>query len=266
MSAVGIIAGGGVLPLDCIRSLNQAGNASIVAAHIGDTSKEVEAIANQVVWVRVGQLGKISRFFKKHNVKRVYFAGGLKRARIFTSFFPDLHAIKIILRVKTHHDDSILSGVCKFFESRGFEIGHIGEILLNYLPSAGVYTANSFTEAERETIKIGIEAARKLGELDIGQAVMVADKTVVAVEAVEGTELMISRVASLGIPNTILIKMSKPTQDLRVDLPSIGPDTIKQLKNAKARGVVIESQRSLMLEPEKTIAEANREGIIVEVW
>ncbi len=266
MSPIGIIAGGGVLPIDCAKAINISGQESIVAAHLSDTDKEIEKVASKVSWIKAGQLGKISRWFKRNHVRRIYFAGGIKRARIFTSFFPDIHAIKILLRVKTNHDDSILSGVCRFFQEQGFEIGHIREVLPNYVPSKGVCTAQAFSTEDRESIVIGINAAKKLGELDIGQAVMVANKTVVAVEAVEGTASMIERVEKLEIPGSILIKMSKPMQDLRVDLPSIGPDTIKQLLKAKARGVVIEAERSLMLEPQTTIEEANKGNLIIEVW
>lgn len=266
MNPIGIIAGGGVLPLDCAKAVSLSGGESIVAAHLSETDKKIESIASKVAWIKAGQLGKISKWFKRNNVSRIYFAGGLKRAKTFTSFFPDIHAIKILLRVKTNHDDSILSGVCRFFQEQGFEIGHIREVLPDYLPSKGVCTAQAFSAEDRENIKIGIEAAKKLGELDIGQAVMVANKTVIAVEAVEGTASMIDRVEKLGIPGAILIKMSKPMQDLRVDLPSIGPDTIRQLLSAKAKGVVIEGERSLMLEPQVTIEEANRANLIIEVW
>lgn len=265
MNSVGIIAGGGILPVDCARAIKLSGKESVVAAHISEADKDIEKVSSKVKWIKAGQLGKIAKWFKTNGVRRIYFAGGLKRAKIFTTFFPDLHALKIILKLKTHHDDSILSGVCRFFQDQGFEIGHIKEILPRYVPSKGVCTIKSFSENDRQSIRIGIEAAKKLGELDIGQAVMVSDKTVIAVEAVEGTAKMIERVTRLGIPNSILIKMSKPKQDLRVDLPTIGPDTIKQLVNAKAKGIVIEAEKSLILEPEVTIEQANKVGLIVEV-
>ena len=262
-SPLGLVAGSGFLPLEFLRAAKDAGHEVLVVAHRDETSPEIEKLTSRCLWVRVGQLGKIVSFFRNSGVKQLAFAGGIKRARIFREVWPDMLALQLAARLGSLRDDVLLRGVVAEFEKLGIQVISPGVLLKSCHPQVGQLTKRGLTEAELADARLGWEAAHGIGALDIGQAVCVLDRAVVAVEAVEGTDRMLLRAHDLAGRAGVLVKLAKPQQDLRIDLPAVGPATIETMRRAGATALILEAGRAIMLEPGEMLSAAEAAGIAI---
>lgn len=262
--SLGVIAGNGVLPLDVVKTASKSFKVFTIA-HNGETAPEIANDSERVAWIQVGQIGRAINFFLKHDVKKVLFAGGISKKRLFKSFRPDVLGMKIMAKALTSQDDAVLRRVCKAFEDAGIEVVSIEAVLPQYLPQPGLLTTHGFSTSDDRNIALGLQAASTLGKLDIGQAVVVSKGSVVAVEASEGTAALLERVISLGIHEGILVKISKPMQEQRIDLPSIGLETVESLARGKGKGIVLEAAKTIILRPTEVISAANKLGISILV-
>ncbi len=280
-NVVGIIAGNGRFPLDLAREAKKLGHTVIVAAHRGETSPEIESLADVVQWIRVGQLGAILNLFKKSGVAFAAMAGGISRLRLFGGVRPDIAGIKLIARLGTTRDDVLLRGIATELERVGISVFGAAVLLPEAIPCVGTLTKRSCTAAEKRDAEIGWEAAHAIGRLDIGQTVVVFEGLVIAVEAVEGTDATIHRAGELARGNAgagvasvpqnsrhvangpVVVKCAKPQQDLRVDLPTVGIGTIQSMIIAGASALVIEAGKTLLLEPAEIVFAANSAGIAI---
>lgn len=265
---IGIVAGNGNFPHSCIKEARFKGCPKIVVCgHKFETDPSLIDLCDEFCWIKVGQVGKFIKFFKKHKIDQVIFTGGISRVRIFRGAWPDLTAMKILAKVGSIRDDIILRAVAKELESNGIYIFSSSEILSDFLAKKGVLTSRRFTDLEIKDVEYGWQVAKKIGSLDIGQTIVVTEAIVTAVECVEGTDQAILRAGMLtsGKKSTV-VKVPKPQQDKRLDLPSIGETTIQTLVNAGCSALALEEDGAMILDPQKVINLANKNGIAIEVF
>jgi DUF1009 family protein len=263
--ALGIIAGSGLLPLELIHRLQTEGRSIVVAAQSGHCSPEILSMNLPVIEVKVGQLRKILHFFSKQNVKEVVFVGGISRRGALLQFRPDWLALRVLWSLNTKGDDALLRAVTTLFESKGFTVRGVQEFISDWVVQRGNLVGQLGLELQLDA-KLGWRVAEKLGELDIGQSVSVSNGIVVAVEGLEGTAALIQRTGELISKPAVLVKRAKPKQDMRLDMPTVGPDTIVAMDKAGVKALVLEAERVLCIEPQKTIQLAQQNGIAVVAW
>lgn len=263
MKKLGLIAGNGKFPLIFAEQAKLQGVSLVAVAHRGETPKEIEKLVDSVTWIYVGELGKIIRTFHRAGVQEAVMAGGIQKVKLFTNFRPDLRGAAFLARVKSREDDQFLRAVAGELEDEGIRILESTLFLSQVIPSEGVLTRRLPTGAQWEDIRIGFEVAKAVGRLGIGQTVVVKERVVLAVEAVEGTDAAIRRGGSLGKKGFVVVKVSKPQQDLRFDVPAVGVETIRVLHELKGTALAIEAGKTILLEKEELLREADRAGIAV---
>ncbi|NTV15197.1 MAG: LpxI family protein [Desulfobulbaceae bacterium] len=263
MSKIGIIAGGGQFPLLFARAAREQGRQVYVAAHKGESSPELEAVADAICWVKLGQLGKIINFFRDAGVREAVLLGAITKTRIFKDVWPDLKGLSLWNRIKVRQDDQILRAVAESLQEEGIAILESTLYLQHLLFPKGVLTRKKPAPEQLADIQFGWQMAREVGRLDIGQCVVVRDRTVLAVEAIEGTDATIRRGGSLGREQAVVVKVKKPGQDFRFDLPAIGVRTIESMVEVKAGLLAVEAGQALLFDGEAVIAQADQAGIVV---
>jgi len=263
MEAIGIIAGNGQFPILVARAARREGRTVIAAAHEGETLPEIEDVADQVTWIKVGQLGRIIKTFQKAGVREAVMCGGVTKSRMFSQVRPDVRAASLWVKMKLRHDDGLLRAVAAEFEQEGILIRESTLFVPHLLAERRCYTRRTPDRREREDIRIGLHIAKRIGELDIGQALVIRNGAVVAVEAMEGTDATILRGGRLARRNAVVVKVSKPGQDLRFDVPAVGLGTIEVMAEAGCSVLALEAGRTLMFDREEMIRDANQRGICV---
>lgn len=260
---IGIIAGGGQFPLLFIEAARKNGRKVVLIAHKGETDPKVADAADSVCWLKLGQLGKLFSFFKKEKVLETVFLGTITKTKIFRDVMPDLKALSLWNKIDRKQDDAILRAIARALEQEGIKVLESTLYLRHLLFPQGVLTKAKPNKKQRKDIAFGWQNARAIGKLDIGQCVVVRDCTILAVEAIEGTDAAILRGGSLGKEKAVVVKVKKPGQDFRFDLPATGLTTIKTLKNVKGSVLAVEAGQSLLFDREQMIEEANKAGIVV---
>jgi DUF1009 family protein len=260
---IGLIAGNGAFPIAFARAAREKGMRVVVVAHEGETLPEIAQWADEIVWIKVGQLGKLIKVFQAHDVRDVLMAGGIKKTRLFGGGFPDLRGAALLARMIAKKDDSLLRAVAEELESEGITVRESTLFLDNLLAPAGVLTRRKPSGEEWKDIAFGWQMAKEIGRLDIGQTVVVKDQAVLAVEAIEGTDEAIRRGGALCTEGAVVVKICKPQQDIRFDLPATGLRTIEIMRSVHARVLAIEAGRTIMIERESVIREANAADIAI---
>jgi UDP-2,3-diacylglucosamine hydrolase len=258
---IGLIAGRGQFPLLFAKAAGNRGLQVIAAAHRGETEPALAQLVARLHWVYVGQLGKIIRCFKKEGVRRAVLAGGISRGRLFTQFRPDLRALKLIRRVGGGQDDRLLRAVAEELEGEGIEIAPSTLFMEELLAANGQLSRRAPTAEELRDINFGFMVAKEIGRLDIGQCVVVRRQVVVALEAVEGTDETIRRGGRLAGPGAVVVKVSKPDQDLRFDVPAVGRETISAMAEVQAGVLAVEAKKTLMFDRTEMLKEADDAAI-----
>lgn len=262
-SRIGIIAGGGQFPKLFAEAARKAGREVVIVAHQGESSSELESVADRFCWVKLGQLGRIIAFFREHEVAEAVFLGGITKTKIFKDVWPDLKGLSLWNKIDIRQDDAILRAVAEALEQEGIRILESTLYLKDLLFPKGVLTRKKPSSEQLEDIRFGWRMARAIGDLDIGQCVVVRDRAVLAVEAIEGTDAAISRGGSLGKEKVVVVKVKKPGQDFRFDLPAIGIKTIETMAEVKASVLAVETGQSLLFDRQAVVEAANRAGIVV---
>lgn len=260
---IGIIAGGGQFPLLFIEAAHKAGRRVVVIAHKGETDEDVAQAADAVCWVKLGQLGKLISFFKKEKVGETVFLGTITKTKIFRDILPDLKGISLWNKIDRKQDDAILRAIAQTLEVEGIKVLESTLYLRHLLFPAGVLTKKKPNKKQRRDIEFGWQNARAIGKLDIGQCVVVRDCSVLAVEAIDGTDATILRGGALAKEKSVVVKVKKPGQDFRFDLPATGLTTIRSLQSVKGAVLAVEAGQSLLFDRELMIEEANKAGIVV---
>ncbi|MCF8055437.1 MAG: UDP-2,3-diacylglucosamine diphosphatase LpxI [Desulfocapsa sp.] len=260
---IGIIAGSGQFPLLFIKAAREAGRRIILIAHHNETATEVADAADEVQWVKLGQLGKIIKFFHRCGVEETVFVGAITKTRIFRNILPDLKGITLWNKIDSRQDDAILRAVADVLEKDGIQVLESTLYLRHLLFPHGVLTRKKPNKAQRLDIEFGWKNARAIGAMDIGQCVVVRNRSVVAVEAIEGTDATIARGGALAKEKAVVVKVKKPSQDFRFDLPATGVKTIETLASVHGAVLAVEAGQSLLFDPEAMVRAADEAGIVV---
>ncbi|MEK6289330.1 MAG: UDP-2,3-diacylglucosamine diphosphatase LpxI [Acidobacteriota bacterium] len=261
----GLIAGNGRFPFLVLEGARQQGVEMVVAAIKEETSSEIEQRAAKVEWMGVGQLGRLIRLFKNEEVTHVIMAGQVKHHQIFRlNALPDLRMVRLLARLSTKNTDSLINAVADELAREGITLVDSTTFLESLLAPRAVLTRRSPTKEERADIDYGLGVAREIGRLDLGQTIAVKDRAVVAIEAMEGTDAVIVRAGEVtrGKP-FVVVKMAKPDQDMRFDVPVIGLPTIENMARAGSTAIQVTAGKTLLFDKEDLIVLADKSGIVV---
>ncbi len=260
---IGLIAGDGRFPIIFADNVRRLGFTVSAIAHVGSTLPELESHVERIHWLKIGQFSKALAALKHDGVRQAVMLGGIKKTNVFTTLRPDLRTLAIFSRLKHWKDDAILRAVASELEREGIKICDSTFGLEGILADEGYVTTKKPNKKEEADIQFGWETLETLGALDIGQCVIVKNRVIVAVEAVEGTDEAITRGGKLAGKGGIVVKRTKPHQDLRFDLPAIGPQTIQIMIAAQATVLAIEAGRTVILDREEVFALAKNAGISI---
>lgn len=261
---IGLIAGNGRFPLLFAKAAREKGLRVTAVGIRGDTSRQVRLLVDKFFWVKAGELKKLFEIFQSEGIKKVIMAGQVSPSNLFDPrLFPDQELQKLFANTHNKKADTIFSAVADKLTSLGMELMDSTTLLDDYLCPSGVFTRRSPSEEEWEDIRFGKEIAKAVAYFDIGQTVVVKQKAVLAVEALEGTDATIRRGGSLGNGNAVVVKVSKPKQDMRFDIPVIGLRTVRNLIKARVSCLAVEAQKTLFLDKETAVALANKKSICI---
>ena len=260
---IGIIAGGGQFPLLFIEAAHRAGRRVYVVAHRSETDEKVARAADELCWVKLGQLGKIIKFFKNNGVSETVFLGTITKTQIFRDILPDLKGLTLWNKIDTRQDDAILRAVAASLEQEGISVLESTLYLEHLLFPKGVLTRKKPSKSQQRDIVFGWRNARAIGSLDIGQCVVVRESAVMAVEAIEGTDAAIRRGGLLAKEQAVVVKLRKPNQDFRFDLPATGLGTIDTMREASCAVLAVEAGQSLLFDSQEMVAAAEKAEIVV---
>ncbi len=260
---LGLIAGNNAYPLILAREARGAGVARIAAvAFTGETDPGLEELVDDIEWMRVGQLGRLIGSLKARGVREAVMAGQIHPGNLF-NLRPDLKALMLLGKLRTRNAETIFGGIADELAKAGVRLLDATTHMEKYLAGAGVIAGGKLSRREEEDVRFGYEIAKQVSALDIGQTVMVKHGTVLAVEAFEGTNEAIKRGGALGRKDAVMVKVSKPRQDLRFDVPVIGLQTLEAAVQARVRVVAIEAGKTLLLDRDAMKVEAQRRGITI---
>jgi hypothetical protein len=259
----GLIAGGGVFPLMVADAARGKGLRVVAVAHEGETDPLLAEKVDELVWIKLGQLGRLIKVLRKAGVTKTVLAGTINKQKMFENVRPDLRGLTLMSKLAIFHDDDILRAVARELEKEGIQIVSSAEDLPDLLAPRGNLTRRKPNASEQEDVEFGWSIAKELGRLDIGQCVVVRRKTVLALEAIEGTNETILRGGKLAKEKAVVVKVSKPNQDLRFDVPSVGVQTIEAMAEVKASVLAIEAGKTLIFDKPAMISYADRSGIAV---
>jgi UDP-2,3-diacylglucosamine hydrolase len=261
----GLIAGNGRFPFLVLEGARSQGIEMAVIALKEEASPELERAAKRLHWVSLGELSKAISLMHQEGVKHVVMAGQVKHNKIFSAIRPDWKLAKLLFSLPRKNTDSLIGAVAKVFEDEGIQLVDSTLFLKPLLPEAGVLTRRAPNEHESADVAYGLGVARQIAAMDIGQTVVISDHACVAVEAMEGTDEAIARAARFaqGKP-LVVVKVSKPKQDMRFDVPVVGLPTVEAMTKAGATALAIDAGRTLLFDREALIEAANAGGIAIE--
>jgi len=264
MKKLGLIAGTGELPMAIANEAKAQGYKVIAIALEPLADKSLSSYVDEIKWINIGKFGKILDTLKKFSIKEAVMAGKVSKILLYKSkITPDLRAVKLLFSLKDRTDDSIMLAITKELEDEGIHLLDIIRFSKDILTPDGVLTKNKPTEDEWKDISFGWRIAKEIGKLDIGQTVVVKNQAVMAVEAIEGTDEAIKRGGRLAGKGAVVVKVSKPNQDMRFDVPAVGLNTLKAMIEVGARVLSVESKNSIILNRDEMIKESKKAGISI---
>ncbi|HMQ02535.1 MAG TPA: UDP-2,3-diacylglucosamine diphosphatase LpxI [Pyrinomonadaceae bacterium] len=259
----GLIAGNGEFPFLVIEGARKQGVELAVAAIREEADPAVEKAAGETKWVGLGQLGKMISFFKEKGVEEVMMAGQVKHVQLFSGVLPDPRMLKMLWGLPRRNTNALIGGVADELQKDGIKLIDSTFFLGEHLAPEGVITRRKPSSLESENIEYGLFIANEIARLDLGQTIVVRAKACVAIEAMEGTDATISRAGTLAKGKLTVVKVAKPDQDMRFDVPVIGPPTIDTMAAAGATCLSVTAGKTLIFRKQQTIDAANREGIAI---
>ncbi|MBI4685049.1 MAG: UDP-2,3-diacylglucosamine diphosphatase LpxI [Nitrospirae bacterium] len=264
MKTLGLIAGMGELPKLVAEEAKSKGYRVVAVALEPLADKGLASHVDEIRHVNVGKLGEIIDSLKKNNVKKAVMAGKVPKSLLYKSkIVPDFRAIKLLFSLKDKSDDSILLAIAKELEKDGITLLNTTDFSSGLVTPEGLLTEERLSENEWRDIAFGWKIAKEIGRLDIGQTVIIKDQAVMAIEAIEGTDEAILRGGKLAREGAVVVKVSKPQQDMRFDVPVVGMTTLKSMIEVNARVLAVEAGKSILLKREKMIKEADEAGISI---
>ena len=260
----GLIAGNGRFPFLALESARRLGHEVTVVAIQEEASKELEAVAPGCHWISLGQLGKLIEILKHEGISEVVMAGQVKHAKIFSSIRPDWRLVKLLAALPAKSTDGLIGGVVRILEDEGIHLRDSTELLKPLLADSGNMTRRKPDGQESADIKYGRRVANALSGFDVGQSVAICERACVALEAMEGTDAMLRRAASLVNGRRLtLVKAARRREHLLFDVPVVGMSTIPVMRETGATALGVETGRTLMLDKEQMIEAANQAGIAI---
>jgi DUF1009 family protein len=261
----GLIAGNGRFPFLVLEGARSQGIEMAVIALKEEASPELEKSAKRLHWVSLGELSKAIDLMHKEGVTQAVMAGQVKHNRIFSAIRPDWKLAKLLFSLPRKNTDALIGGVARVLQDEGIHLVDSTLFLKPLLPDPGVLTRRAPNERESADIAYGLGVARHIAGMDIGQTVVIADQACVAVEAMEGTDETIARAARLaGGKTLVVVKVSKPGQDMRFDVPVVGLPTVEQMKSSRATALAVDAGRTLLFDRDNLIAQADAAGIAIQ--
>jgi DUF1009 family protein len=265
---IGLIAGNGAFPFLVLRAARQVGHEVAVVAIEGEAFPDIERVAAEVGgatvhWIRLGQLGKCIEAFRGAGVSQAVMAGQVKHVKIFTDVMPDLTLLSVLTRLRSKNTDALISAVAGVLQDHGIALIDSTSLLADLLARPGVLTRTPPSRDAEADFQFGYGVADRIAGLDIGQTIVVKGRAVVAVEAMEGTDACIARAGALAGSGARVVKVAKPRQDMRFDVPVVGLATIAAMRAAGAEALSIDAGKTLVLDGEAFVRAADEAGIAV---
>lgn len=266
MLKIGLVAGVGRLPCEFAKIAKNYGFYVVAVAVVADYDPELQQHVGALYRAHIGEVNKIIKLFKNEGVSKVTMIGKVTKENLFNGMFlPDWRAIKALASLPNRNDDTLMLAVVNEFAKDGIVVMDQSKLLAGLLPKPGLLTKRQPTEEELADIEYGYEMALRIGSLDIGQTVVVKDKAIMAVEAIEGTDECIKRGGKLARGGAVVAKTAKPQQDNRFDLPTVGVDTINSMLEGGATVLVMQAEQTFLVDREQVIAKADEHGLCIVV-
>ena len=259
----GLIAGNGKFPFLVVEGAKKQGASLAVVAIKEETDERIEEIAEKIIWVGIGQLGKMISFFKQEAVEQVIMAGQVKHVQIFSGALPDLRMIRMLWNLPLRNTDALIGGVAGEMRREGIELIDSTYFIQDKLAKEGVLTKRKPDETERGNVEYGLRIANEIARLDLGQTIVVRARACVAIEAMEGTDAVIKRAGELAKGKLTVVKVAKPNQDMRFDVPVVGTPTIEEMIKAGATCLCLTARKTLIFDEEEMLGLANRRKISI---
>lgn len=263
---LGLIAGRGLFPLEIARAARARGLSIFAVAIRDNTDPLLGELVDETSWCYLGEIGKLIESFRTAGVTRAVMAGKVLKANLYqdlAALRPDAVALRMVASLRDRKDDSILGAIADTLREHGIELVSQTEWVPELLVGEGVLGAQQITPKQLADVEFGFPIAKAIGGLDIGQTVLVKDRAVMAVEAIEGTDAAIRRGGELAVNGVCMVKVAKPSQDPRFDVPAIGVETLRNLVEVRAGVLAVEAGKTLIFEREKVLALADAAGIAV---
>lgn len=260
---LGLIAGNGRFPFLVAEAARRQGRRIVLIRLREETDAGLEALVDEAHEVSLGQLGACIAALRNAGVREAVMAGQVRHRQIFSGIVPDLALMGVLARLAFKNTDSLIGGVADALEREGIRLLSSVELLADQLAELGPMTGKKPAGDEPRAIEYGVRIATELGRLDLGQTVVVKDRAVVALEAMEGTDEAIARGARIAGPGVVVVKMAKPRQDMRFDVPVVGERTLEALDSARAAVLAVEAGKTLLLDKPRFLARAKEMGIVV---
>lgn len=259
----GLIAGNGQFPFLVIEGARRIGTSLSVVAIKEETEKNIDQFADKVEWIGIGQLGKMISFFKNEGVTKAIMAGQVKHVQIFSGSIPDVRMLKMLWNLPRRNTDALIGSVADELAKEGIELIDSTYFIQDQLAAEGVLTKRKPSDIEVKNIEYGLHVANEIARLDLGQTIVVRASACVAIEAMEGTDATIKRAGELANGKLTVVKVAKPDQDMRFDVPVVGVPTIQAMIEAGATCLSVTAGKTLIFDRDEAIALANRNSISI---
>lgn len=264
MEKIGLIAGNKKFPILFSRAAKEKNYYIVALAIKKDTSPQLKKIVDKIYWIGLGEFSKVFEIFKREGITKLVMAGQISPHRLFSKEIDkDAGLRELLAGVKDKRADTIFGAIAEKLKQSGFELLDSTTFIEDYLPKKGVLTNNKPSVSAWEDVHFGLELAKQVAFLDIGQTVAVKNKAIVAVEALEGTDNLIRRAGRIAGNGITVVKVSKPRQDMRFDIPVVGLNTVKNLVKAAAVCLAIEAEKTLFIDKEQAVKLADKKGISI---
>jgi DUF1009 family protein len=259
----GLIAGNGSFPFLVLEGARKAGVSLAVVAIREETDPRIEDVAEKLIWVGIGQLGRMISFFKKQGVTKAVMAGQVRHNQIFSNAIPDFRMIKMLWNLPRRNTDALIGGVASEMAAEGIELIDSTYFIQDQLAPTGVLTKRGPTDGEADNIEYGLHIAAEIARLDLGQTIVVRAKACVAIEAMEGTDATIMRAGQLAKGKLTVVKVAKPNQDMRFDVPVVGVPTVRAMVEAGATCLSVTAVKTLIFDRAEMVDLADKNKICI---
>ncbi len=264
MEKIGILAGAGKLPVECARAAKQLGYEVYAVGLLSQTDSEISNFAEDYQQISVGQLDAILNYLSQNEIKKITMIGKVTKELLFNGLvIPDARMLQLIMSLPDRKDDTIMLAFVRELAKAGMETFDQTALIRKLMPHRGTITSREPSETEKADMEFGFMIAKELGRLDVGQTAVVKSRAVMALEAIEGTDECIRRGGKLANGGAVVAKVSKPEQDNRFDVPTVGQKTLEVMAEVGATALAIEADKTLLVDRENAVAFANEKGISI---